>query len=135
MVKQRILFRLITAFIKLTTSFHSSLHDKNIKVILHTCNKSCSFWYDKISQPTTGAHVLSVNTFLIKGSFSPCFITIFAIWITGSLSGSGNIPFLPAHSISKLSILSGAILSQSPKKYLSQNRSNFFKEELITRKP
>ena len=104
---------------------------KTYNKVIHTCNKSCSFWYDKMSQPTTGAHVLSVKTFLMKGSFSPCIITIFAIWITGSLSGSGNIPFLPAHSISKLSILSGAILSQSPKNIYYKTGQIFHRRIII----
>ena len=44
----------------------------------------------------------------------PCRVTMLAIWMTGSVDASGKIPFLPAHSISKLSILRGAILDQFP---------------------
>jgi hypothetical protein len=42
-----------------------------------------------------GAHVLSVRTFLMHGVFAPCTVTRFAIWITGSLSGSGKWPLRP----------------------------------------
>ena len=55
----------------------------------------------------------NVNTFLIQGLASPCICIILAICITGSISASGNTPFLPAHSISKLSILNGAIFCHS----------------------
>ena len=44
----------------------------------------------------------------------PWRVTILAIWITGSVCASGKIPFLPAHSMSKLRIRSGAILDQRP---------------------
>ena len=44
----------------------------------------------------------------------PCRVTMLAIWMTGSLSASGNMPFRPAHSISKLRMRSGAILDQLP---------------------
>ena len=76
-------------------------------------------------------HVFSVNTLRMKGFCSPenhicqvqrcgvlvkdirpCRVTMLAIWMTGSVDASGKIPFLPAHSISKLSILRGAILDQ-----------------------
>lgn len=43
-------------------------------------------------EPIIGAQFLRVNTFRMKGSFSPCRITMFAIWMTGSISGLGNIP-------------------------------------------
>lgn len=39
---------------------------------------------------------------------------MFAIWMTGSMFGSGNIPFLPAHSISKLRTRKGAMWDHSP---------------------
>ena len=55
-----------------------------------------------------------VKTFLIKGSLSPWRTTMLAIWMTGSRSASGKIPFRPAHSMSKLSILRGAIFCHSP---------------------
>lgn len=45
---------------------------------------------------------------------SPCILTTDAIWITGSTSGSGNTPFRPAHSISKLRTRNGAISDHSP---------------------
>lgn len=45
---------------------------------------------------------------------SPCRMTMLAIWMTGSLSGSGNIPFRFVHSISKDKIRKGATLTQSP---------------------
>ena len=57
-----------------------------------TFSKSCSLWKDSTWEPTTGAQVLSVNTLRIKGSGSPCLITMLAIWITGSFSASGNTP-------------------------------------------
>lgn len=83
------------------------------------------------------AHVLSVKTLRMNGLLSPeechrvdqlssykrcadgdvdapCRVTILAIWMTGSLSASGKIPFRPAHSISKLRILRGARLLHSP---------------------
>ena len=49
----------------------------------------------RTSAPTMGAHVLSVRTFLMHGVFAPCTVTRFAIWITGSLSGSGKWPLRP----------------------------------------
>jgi hypothetical protein len=45
---------------------------------------------------------------------SPCRVTMLAIWMTGSISGSGKIPLRPAHSISNERIRSGAIPDQSP---------------------
>ena len=57
-----------------------------------TFKSSPSFLYDNTCDPTTGEHELSVKTFLMKGSCSPCFCTMLAIWMTGSLSASGNIP-------------------------------------------
>ena len=55
----------------------------------------------------------------------PCLITILAIWIIGSFSASGKIPFRPAHSISKLRIRTGAILSHSPENH--EHSSIYFK--------
>ena len=43
---------------------------------------------DMTSLPTMGAQSPSVNTFLMNGSFSPCWTTMLAIWITRSLSAS-----------------------------------------------
>ena len=47
-----------------------------------------------------------------------------AIWMTGSWLASGKIPFLPAHSISKLRIRSGAILDHSPSGGCEMNLSH-----------
>ena len=47
-----------------------------------------------------------------------------AIWITGSISGSGNMPFRPAHSISKLRIRYGAICKE--KRYNSERRGSIW---------
>ena len=44
------------------------------------------------SEPAMLAHVSSVNTLRTNGLFCPCTCTMLAIWITGSFSGSGNIP-------------------------------------------
>ncbi len=57
-----------------------------------TCSKSDSFWKGSTCEPTIDAHVFKVKTFRINGSFSPCLITMLAIWMTGSLSGSGKTP-------------------------------------------
>ena len=40
--------------------------------------------------------------------------------MTGSFSGSGKTPFLPAHSISKLKIRRGATLDHSPQKTIEK---------------
>ena len=42
-------------------------------------------------------------------------MTMLAICMTGSCCGSGNTPFLPAHSMSKLRIRAGAILPKNRK--------------------
>jgi len=57
-----------------------------------TSSNSPSFMKDSTSDPITGAQVFSVNTFRINGSCSPCLMTMLAICITESFSGSGNIP-------------------------------------------
>ncbi len=56
----------------------------------------------------------NLNSIIWMDSLGTCLITILAIWMTGSFSGSGNIPFLPAHSMSKLRILKGAMSDHSP---------------------
>ena len=67
------------------------------KAILYSAKcKRCVVWWGKI--------LIDICT---------CLITMFAIWMTGSLSGSGKTPFLPAHSMSKLRILKGATSAQS----------------------
>lgn len=50
----------------------------------------------------------------ILENHSPFCVTMLAIWITGSISASGKMPFLPAHSISKLRMRRGAIFCQEP---------------------
>lgn len=57
-----------------------------------TCNILASDLWQMTCEPTTGAQVLSVKTFLMNGSCSPCLITMLAIWMTGSLSASGKTP-------------------------------------------
>lgn len=79
--------------------------------------------------PTMFEHSPKVKTFLTNGLDSPCLVTKFAIWITGSWEASGKTPFLPAHSISnsiliiiqriphnipKLRTRKGALLLHSP---------------------
>lgn len=81
---------------------------------LHSSNICCSLSKENTYVPTIGAQYLRVNTFLTKGSSSPCVLTILAIWIIGSKLANGNLPFSAEHSISKLSILNGAILEYSP---------------------
>lgn len=61
-----------------------------------------------------GAQLFRVNTLHIRFSFAPCSLTTLAICMTGSTFGSGKIPRLPAHSISKLWIRNGATRAQSP---------------------
>ena len=60
--------------------------------LVFTSSISPSFWYDFTSAPTIGAQVLRQNTFRMHGSLCPCIWTMLAICITGSLSGSGNMP-------------------------------------------
>lgn len=57
-----------------------------------TSNMSTSRLWLSTWQPNIGAQVSNVNTFLMKGSLSPCRITMLEIWITGSWLASGNIP-------------------------------------------
>ena len=76
-------------------SFYFSLQLNILLDLLVWCctfNISSSWSYDKTSAPTMGAHFFSVKTLRMKGSFSPWQMTMFAIWMTGSLSGSGNTP-------------------------------------------
>ena len=76
------------------------------------------------------AQVFRVKTFRTNGFVSPAIVehgynlrtsvyapwrvTMLAIWMTGSIFGSGNTPFRPAHSMSKLKILKGAVAAQLP---------------------
>lgn len=101
----------------------------------HAINILSSLSKASTCDPTMCEHVLRVKTFRMNGLLSPrswetwstdghlqgrmrfnspCLVTMFAIWITGSTSASGKIPLRPAHSISKLRILSGASVDHSP---------------------
>ena len=60
--------------------------------------------------PTIGAHDFKVKMFLTKGSDSPCTFTMFAIYITGSWNGVGNLTPSVDTSISNERIRKGAIL-------------------------
>lgn len=82
--------------------------------LLHSISKSLSSLNSSTCDPTICAQVLSVKTFLMKGLFSPCLVTIDAIWMTGSICASGKMPLRPAHSISKLKTRNGAMGSHSP---------------------
>ena len=62
-----------------------------------------------------GAQLLSVNTQRSSGeSMAREVDRQQATWMTGSISGLGKCPFLPAHSMSRLSSRSGATFSHSP---------------------
>lgn len=70
------------------------------------------------SAPAIGAQDFKLYTLLKNGSSSPTILQMQAIWITGSFLASGKPPYYAAHSISKDSILSGAILEKSPVEWL-----------------
>lgn len=76
----------------------------------HFVSRSVSLAHEITFEPTIGAQVYKVKTFLTKMSSYPWIFTMFAIYITGSQEGVGNLPACAAHSISKLRILNGAIL-------------------------
>ncbi|KAH3665690.1 hypothetical protein OGAPHI_003878 [Ogataea philodendri] len=80
----------------------------------HLSNISVSDSYENVSEPTIGAHDFTVNTLRTNGKDSPAVATTLAIWITGSCSASGKIPFLPAHSMSNDKIRNGAMLRYLP---------------------
>jgi hypothetical protein len=106
----------------------------------HSSNKLLSSLNSSTCEPTMCAQVLRVKTLRTNGRLSPGYsvhsrrcstqrqlfhmetaqidvpwrVTIAAIWITGSMFASGKIPFRPAHSMSKLNIRRGAMLSQAP---------------------
>ena len=48
---------------------------------------------DMTSAPTIGEQELRVITLRTVGAASPWTVTMFAIWMTGSCSGSGKWPF------------------------------------------
>ena len=57
-----------------------------------TLRRSDSFSLLMTREPMTGAQERRVNTLRMNGSLSPCLMTMLAICITGSLSGSGKTP-------------------------------------------
>ena len=59
------------------TSILESIHFRIVSQ--QTFSMSASFEYDNTCDPTMGAHELRVKTFLMNGSLSPWFITMFAI--------------------------------------------------------
>lgn len=61
-----------------------------------------------------GAQWLSVRMQRSLEAPLPLTVTMFAIWMTGSLSASGKTPGRPAHSMSSESTEKGASLSHSP---------------------
>ena len=58
----------------------------------HRLSRSPSRWNDMTSAPMMEAQVLSVMMFFTTGEDCPCTVTRLAIWMTGSLSGSGKWP-------------------------------------------
>ncbi|KAH3663022.1 hypothetical protein OGATHE_004598 [Ogataea polymorpha] len=80
----------------------------------HLSSISSSDSYENVSDPTIGAHDLTVNTLRTNGTGSPALATTFAIWITGSCSASGKMPLRPAHSMSNDRIRNGAMFRYLP---------------------
>ena len=58
-----------------------------------TLRSSTSVANDMTSAPTIGEQELRVMTLRTVGTASPWTVTMFAIWMTGSCSGSGKWPF------------------------------------------
>ena len=77
-------------------------------------SRSVSFSKDMTSAPTMDAQDLRVWMFFTRGFFSPCTVSMLAIWMTGSCSASGKWPLRPWHSMSMLSTRSGASCMNSP---------------------
>lgn len=68
------------------------MHFTALSVHVYTCSNFVSCVKHSIWEPTMLAQDCRVKTVRMKGSVSPWRCTIDAIWITGSLSGSGKIP-------------------------------------------
>jgi hypothetical protein len=66
----------------------------------HRLSRSPSRWKDMTSAPMMEAQVLSVMMFFTTGEDCPCTVTRLAIWMTGSLSGSGKWPCRGDHNMS-----------------------------------
>ncbi len=88
----------------------------------HRRSMSPSRSKDMTSAPMMGAQVLSVMIFLTAGAACPCTVTRLAIWMTGSLSGSGKWPCSAKGGIrTQPGVLSRPIFSSRP--YFSNVRS------------